>query len=513
MIAVLVRAYLRRSRWSLLVFVLALGGLPALMAVSTRIGYPTQADIAAFARESMANLSELALRGPIFAETTGALVAWTLASSGSLVGGVVALIFIVRYARSDEQSGRVEMLLGARITRTQQVIAAMATVALAGAGVGVVSAATLLAVGMPAAGSVLLSLVLCCSILFFTGVGATLAQVATSPRTAGILSAVVLGVLFLLAAIGDATGSPIVWLSPFGWARHAEAFVGDRWWAPLIALVCAAALGYLTVRLNRGRDYTTGLIAARPGRAHAAAWIRGPLTLAIRLNRGTVVAWAAALTFLGAMMGSVMPTLDAQLAGTAFADFAARHGGGSVGEVFFQFVLYVLAQVATAAALAVVLELRTDETNGLAEAVLSRRVTRTRWAISRWVVAVGVGLVILMFLGLGASASGTLQLGSTLAYLPTVLVIVGLALALVGWLPRAAVAASWTVLGLLLFLDLLSEFALLPAAIVTRLSPFAATFTGLLMGGLPLVSLVLTVIGLALAGVGLAGLRRRDLAC
>lgn len=181
--------------------------------------------------------------------------------------------------------------------------------------------------------------------------------------------------------------------------------------------------------------------------------------------------------------------------------------------MFFQFVLYVLAQVATAAALTAVLTLRTDETSGLAEPVLAQPVTRTRWSVSWWTIATASGAIILLGLGLGAAlTSGRWAIPlTTIAYLPAVLAVTGLALALAGWLPRASVAVSWTVLGLLLMLDLFAEFNLLPAAAVRILSPFAATFTGLLTGGLPTVLITLTLIALGLATLGLIGLRRRDL--
>ncbi len=512
MVTTMARAYLRRSRWGLLAWVLLLGLLPALMAVSTAAGYPTQTDRDAFARESMANVSELALRGPVFAASTGGLVAWTLASSGSLVGGVVALIFIVRYARSDEQAGRLELQLAGRATRADQLRAALLVVGGAGVVLGVVAFLGLVATGMPAAGSALLGLVLATSILFFTGVGAVCAQVATDPGVAGRLSAVGLGVFFVIAAIGDATGSPVVWLSPFGWARHAQAYVANLFWAPLVPLALAAALSWLALRLNRVRDYGSGLIPARKGRASARGWLRSPLALAARLQRGTVTGWAVALAFLGLMMGSVLAGLDQQLAGSAFEDFARRHGG-EVGEVFFQFVLYVLAQIATAAALAAVLTLRSDETDGLAEPVLSRAVTRSRWSVARWLVAAGLGAVILLSLGIGgALGSGRWALPlATIAYLPSVLALVGFALALVGWLPRAATAVSWAVLGLLLLLDLFAEFNLLPADAVRVLSPFAATFAGLLGPGLATPLIVLTVIGLGLGAFGVLGISRRDL--
>ncbi|MGC3955203.1 MAG: hypothetical protein QM804_13320 [Propionicimonas sp.] len=250
----------------------------------------------------------------------------------------------------------------------------------------------------------------------------------------------------------------------------------------------------------------------RAGRATAPSWVGGPLGLAVRLQRGAAIGWTVALGLLGLVLGSVLTGLDQQLVGSAFEDFARRRGG-TVGEVFFQFVLYVLAQLAAMAALTAVLTLRRDETGGLAELTLPRPVTRRQWSVSWWLVAAGTAAVILLGIGLGAAlSSGRWSLPlSTLAYLPAALTVVGLALALVGWLPRLAVAASWTVLGLLILLDLFAEFNLIPADLVGRLSPFAATFGGLFAGGLPATLGVLTAIGLGLGGLGVLGLRRRDL--
>ena len=509
----LVRLNLRRDRWPLLTWVLGLGLLPALMAWSTRQGYPDQASIDAFVRQSMANASEVALRGPIFAATVGGLVAWTICSSGSLVTGVAAILFATRYVRTDEAAGRTELVLSRPTPRGAVLGAALAVCALAGIGIGVLAFVGLAVQGLEIAGSLLVGLVLLGSTLFFGALGAVGAEIASSPGLARGLAFAALGVLFVVAAAGDATGSALVWFSPFGWARYARAFAGDRFWVVLLPLLSAAALAWVASLVDARRDLGGGVLAVRPGRSRAAAWVRGPFALAWRLNRGAVLGWCVGLGALGLLLGSTMSNLDAQLDSPAFRDFAARHGGGSVGEVFFLFVLYVLAQVATVAALALVLGLRTEETGGLGETLLAAPVTSGRWASARMAVAAAAGAGILLALAAGAAAtSGRAGLAlQTLAYLPSVLVVAALGFALVGWLPRAAVAISWAVLGALLLLDLLAEFALLPSGTVSSLSPYALTFAHLVGGGLFPVVAGLSAGALALGALGYVGLRRRDL--
>jgi len=510
----LLRLHLRRDRWQLLAWVLFVGLLPALMAVSTRQGYPDQAAMSAFAEQSMANASEVALRGPIFAVSVGGLVAWTVASSASLVSAVIAILFAVRYVRGDEAAGRTELLRAQPVRRGELLAAAVGVPAACGVAIGLLAFVGLVATGLPLGGSLIIGLVLMGSTLFFTALGAVAAQISANPGLARGLGFAALGVLFVIAAAGDATHSALVWFSPFGWARYAQAFAANLFWVPLLPLAVSVLLTMVAIRLDAGRDLGAGLVPTRPGRSAAPSWLAGPLSLAWRLNRGSLLGWSIGLGLLGLLMGSTMSNLDAQLDSPAFQDFAARHGGGSVGEVFFLFVLYVLAQVATAAALASILALRTDESDRLAELLLAQPVRRSRWVLSRLAIAAGIGLGILGAIAVGAAlTSGRPSLAFlTLAYLPAVLIVVGLAVALVGWVPRAAVAVSWTVLGALLLADLLGEFALVPPALVAAISPFAATFGAMVGSGLPLLAVTLTMGAIVLAGLGIVGLRRRDLA-
>lgn len=139
--------------------------------------------------------------------------------------------------------------------------------------------------------------------------------------------------------------------------------------------------------------------------------------------------------------------------------------------------------------------------------------TRTNWAASQLAIAATTGIGILTAVAAGSAVTSgkpTLALLS-LAYLPAILLLVGIATLLIGWAPRAATAVSWTLLGLLLLADLLGEFAILPPALIAGISPYAATFSAMVGSGLPQVAVALTFAAMTLAALGIAGLRRRDL--
>ncbi|GAB3752424.1 ABC transporter permease [Microlunatus parietis] len=509
----LVRLHLRRDRVLLAVWVLTLGLLPAAMVSATRVAYPTSQDMINFAAVALASPAQLATRGPVFAATLGGLVAWTVASSGALVQAVATILITVRHTRADEQSGRQETLSTTAIGRLAPLAAAISVSMIGNVAVGLVAALGLLAQGQAPVGSLLIGAVFAGTGLFFTGVTALIAQLAQS-GAAYAISLSVLGVSFALAAAGDLTRSWLVWLSPIGWARHAEAFAGDHAWAPLLPAAGGVLTMIIAARFALIRDLGAGLIPPRPGRARASALLSSPLGLAWRRHRSGLAAWAVGLGMLGLLLGSVTQSLDAQLDTPAFQQLSAAAGGGSVSEVFFRFIVYVLAQVATAAALATVLSLHGDERSGLAEPILVTRTSRPAWAFGEITMAALTGAAVLAAIGLAAgltSGTGPALAAMTLGYLPSVLIMIGLAVALTGWLPRAAAPVCWTGLGLLLVLDLLGEFRLVPEQVLW-LSPYALTFGGQL-GRLPLVPALAGLTGLAvlLTGIGIAGLRRRDL--
>ncbi len=101
------------------------------------------------------------------------------------------------------------------------------------------------------------------------------------------------------------------------------------------------------------------------------------------------------------------------------------------------------------------------------------------------------------------------MIGAAMAQLPSSLVIAGVAVALAGLLPGAAVAGAWTVLGAVVLIDLFGEVLKLSHWLLD-ISPFthAPKLPGGTVSAAPLLWLCLTA--LALSAIGLAGLRRRD---
>jgi len=232
------------------------------------------------------------------------------------------------------------------------------------------------------------------------------------------------------------------------------------------------------------------------------------------------------VAFIFATSGAAAKGIGSLLGGsTQLRNEFTRLGGSGVQTAItnaYLAALMLLAGLGAAGyATSAVLRLRAEETSGLAEPLLAAAVSRTRWGLSHVAVAV-FGTAVLLALGglatglgygLRAGSAGqqaARMIGAAMAQLPASLVIAGVAVALVGLLPGASVAGAWTVLGLVVVVDLFGQVLQL-SHWALDVSPFthAPKLPGGTVHAAPLLWLCLAA--LAFTVVGLAALRRRDI--
>ncbi|HEX8629859.1 MAG TPA: ABC transporter permease, partial [Catenuloplanes sp.] len=457
----LVRLALRRDRVILPIWVLLLGGIPIVYASSIAELYPTAAARAELAAVTATNTSQIAMLGPIFGDSLGALTAWR---SGILMLGVAmaALFTVIRHTRADEEAGRSE-LLGATVVGRLAPVTAALTVAFAGAlAVAAVATVGLIGAGLPAAGSLQLGLAMAVPGLAFAAVAAAAAQLTEAARPARGLALAALGGAYLLRAAGDTSVDAfwLSWLSPLGWAQQARPFAGFRPSAFALAAVFTVVLVAGALALAARRDLGAGLLPARPGPAAAAPGLRTPLALAWRLHRGALAGWVAGFAVLGAVLGGATRGAVAQLGDSEeLRELMGRLGGGAGGQletVYLAAILSFFGLAAAGFAVQATLRLRGEETAQRLEPLLATATGRLAWASSHLVFALLGPALALLAAGLGAGVAyglGTGELGNrlpgavggALVQLPAVWVLAGLAVALFGLLPRLT-AASWAVL-------------------------------------------------------------------
>ncbi|MEU7158976.1 ABC transporter permease [Streptomyces chrestomyceticus] len=522
----LLRLALRRDRLMIPAWVVLLGLTVVSMGSALGTLYDTPAKRAEVAASMTGNGSLRAFYGPVFSDSLGGLTAWRIGGIAALLAGVMSLLIVVRHTREEEETGRQELLSAAMVGRRAPLTAALLAALVADAALALLVTAGLAASGRPAGGALALGLAVGGTGLVFAGPAAVTAQLTESARAAKGLAGAVLGAAFVLRAAGDAASedasSPLVWASPVGWAENLRAFADERWWVLLLFLAGTAVTVGAAYSLTARRDLGMSFLPARPGPARAPASLNGPTGLAWRLQRTTLFGWSAGFLLAGAVFGGIVDgACDLVGDNERTREIFERMGGHQgLTDAFVSALTGMLGMVAALYAAGAVLRLRGEETGDRAEPVLAGAVGRLRWAAGHLAVAfLGTALILLLGgLGLGFTYGLTVgdvggrlgpTVGAALAQTPAVWALTGLAVLLVGALPKAA-AVTWAVVGGCLGIGWVGPAVQLPQWAM-NLSPFS--HLPKLPGGEATAAPFLWLLALTAVSVaaGLTALRRRDI--
>ncbi|MGW9568848.1 anibiotic ABC transporter [Rhodococcus hoagii] len=519
----LTRLALRVDRIRLPAWVIAVGGSTVLLASSYQTLYPT-----AESRQARAALIEspaaTALAGPGYGlsdYTLGAMVANEIAGMTMIAVAIMSVLLVTLHLRTEEETGRAEMLRSGVVGRFAPITSGLAVVLLANLAIGLILGLGLTAVGLPALGSWNLAAGVFMVGLAFGATSALFSQVTEHARTASGLGLVAVAVAYLLRAVGDVRakedGSVWSWLSPIGWAQSTRAYVDERWW-PLLLGLAAVVVGVVLAYLVVGRrDVGAGLVAPRGGRPRASGALSGITAMTVRMQRNQIAAWAIGVAALAFPIGAL---------GQQVADFVNQDprladllpgGEGNAAQGAFALYLVFLAIMACMYAMTAVQSARGEETSGRAEDVLASPVSRWRWLGAQLaVISVATSLIVLAAgAAMGVTAAATLHdgsmfgrlVGSAANFLPATLTVIALTAAVYAWFPRL-LAVVWVYLGYALvigmFLEVLPDWT-------GWASPFHFT-PNLPADEFDIVPLiVLLVIAAALYALALLGFRRRDI--
>jgi ABC-2 type transport system permease protein len=515
-VGAMLRLVVRRNRVRLAVWWVVLVGLFAYVGAYYRTLFTTQAALDDFA--ALSNTPSIkALTGLAAVPNSLGGAVWTkiwMTCALSLAFGVVFLI--TRSGRADEETGRTELLRSRMLGRLAYSAASWLVTAVLCVAVGAGIALASIASGLdPAGAGIAGSLVLGASVtgvgLVAVGVGAVVGQVTSTSRGANALGSVVLGVFYVLRMVGDLGDGRLTWVSPIGWGQEMQPWGANRWWPFLLLVVLMSVLLAVAARMEARRDLGAGLMPDRPGPAGAPARYAAPLGLALRLQRGPIIGWTATIVLTALLFGSVVEAMT-NLMADAGSTATAMIGGTSV-DALLSLLVMMIAMVTTVFALQSATSLRADEASGIVEPQLAGAVSRTRWAGQRLLIpAVGTAILLLvggacMGAGYGSLIGDSGQTGrlalAALAYWPAVMVLVGVAVALFGWLPRLAVPLTWGVLSAMWFIVLIGDALHLPTWLLDVL-PFSATPHQPLvpLTWTPLVLLTLVAAGLFWTGLG-----------
>ena len=455
---------------------LVFGGMIAATMGAYRSTFPTPEARTSLVRNFQGNPAFEAIFGITRRmDTVAGYTAYKTLFSLIIVGGVWGLLLATKLLRGEEDAGRFELLLAGRTTRGR---AARQVVAGLGAGLavlwlltGVLAAAggRPASVGIGVGPALFYATAVAAFVAIFMAVGVLASQLAASRHDANLLGAAVLAGAYLIrmAADSDPRIGWLRWASPIGWVEEMRPLTGSHWPAFLPALALVAAALTVAARIAEQRDFGAGAFAGRAKPRPHLRLLGGQAGLTVRLARGSIAAWTAALAATGLVLGLVTQSAGQSLKGSptlerVIARLGAR-GGGAVTYLGFAFVVAAgLVAVAVAGQIAA---LRSEEADGHLDHLLVRPVSRTRWLAARLAVALGLAVGAGVVTGVAAWVGATTQHAAVgfgdlveagINVVPPAVFVLGIGALAYGLAPRLAAGVSY---GLVIWSFLVETFA------------------------------------------------------
>jgi ABC-2 type transport system permease protein len=438
--------------------------------------YKTPGARAKFAALFSSNTALAAINGPaVQIQSVPGYTVWKSLMFLAIVGAVWGLLLATRHLRGEEDAGRWELLLAGRTTRRSSTAQA-----LAGLGAGVVAlwavtALIIVVVGrsskvkIPVLPGLFFAVTLVAAAAVFVAAGALTSQLAASRRQASAYAGVALGVCYALRLVADSSHSLewLRWTTPLGWVEQIHPLTGPRPWilVPIVALI--AVLGGLAILFSGRRDLGGSVVPDRVVSRPHTRLLSGPVGLAWRLLRPSILGWAVAIGVTGLLMGLIAKQGGVALtSSTSVRNVMARlgiHGSGATQYLGFTFVIVAVLVAFVGAGQAT--SARSEEAGGNLDHLLARPVSRRRWLVGRSVLAAVVlclsGIIAGLSAWLGAASQNAgvtiaSLLGAGLNVSAPALCIFGLAACALGVLPRLTSAVAYGLLAWSFVIELLA---------------------------------------------------------
>jgi len=474
-----------------------------------------------------ANPSLVAMMGPAYAlinESFGALYTTMMLLLSAFTVGLMNIFLVIRHTRTDEEKWRYEVVRSLPVGRLANLNAALLTAVVVNVITTIVIGLGMYAFGdesMSFNGSMIWGATLGVTGLVFAAIAALFSQLCSSSRTAMGCTFGTLMFLYLLRAPGDMeirvvggeviTGSSeiLALISPLGLVLRVQAYAGDYWWPIFVVLGTSIAIAIIAFYFNSIRDIDQGIIPARRGRAHGSSLMRSPFGLSFKLLRTGIIVWLIGMFSLGYSYGMVAGDVDQFMAsndlwqelmiGPVGIDLMTEAGftpeqildvirqavadlGYTLTELFMSTITNIMGVFTLVPLFLFILRAKTEEKDIRAELILATPVCRYKYLAGYTIIAFASSVVIQLTLAVGLYVSAIQELpnpgelsmqfllAANLLYVPAQWVMLGIAVLLIGLLPKAT-GALWGYFTFSLFFMFFGRINLFPDW-MHKLTPF-----------------------------------------
>lgn len=524
----LLKQNLKRDWVKITSWLVLLLGIFVIVAAKFANIYGTKQEIATIA-QTLRSKAMVSIMGTIPA---GQLTTAIIFSREMLIFWTLFLIIFnyllaINASRGQEEDGLTEMLIGGYpVGKGAPLLAAVLELFVVNLLFMLLAVSGLTLAAMPGSsseGNLLFAATLATAGFAFGSSALLFAQVSVDSRNVTLWAYSFLGLTYLSRMVSDTVNSHYTWLSPLGWVEKTALYTGENWLPFGLLIILSGVLLAVTFTLNQRRDLGAGLLHVN-GHKTNSRFLRGPVSLLLWQEKGSLLIWIIGMAALGGSYGSIFnsfskianqtPVIQQVLGQSGIHHLQKQQLLGFIGVLGI-----VFSVLAVVAGILIMQRLYHEEKSTLVQVELTKPISKSRlftiYSCGALLVAALLLFIALMTVMITANSVLKVPLASRYfyqtfaAFLPAVCLFITFSAFLVGATPKIR-SLVWVYLSLAFMLSYLGPLADLPKWSL-KLSPFywAKEVPQHALASGPVFTLLAISVGLLIAG--LISYNKRDL--
>lgn len=519
--------YLKRDWKKILVWILGIGlfssaFVPAFQEIAKGQGLTGMF-------ETLKNPAMTSMVGPTPIEsavnyTLGAMYAHEMLLFCGLLAMIISILHVVGHTRKEEDLSLTELIRSFQIGRQANSLATIMETILINVVLAIFIGVVMISFDVDTitiTGSFLFGASVGFAGIIGSVIGLLMSQIMPNSSAATGSALGISGMMYILRAGTDISNVDLSMINPMGWTYLTYPFTENNWLPLIFALIFSVVVLSIAFILEGRRDMGAGYIPEREGRANAKKSLLSVHGLFIKLNKGVIIAWSISFLLMGAAYGSIYGSMQTFLESNEIMKQMFSQSGVSIEASFTSTIMMVMISLVSILPIVIVNKLFTEERRSHLSQLYATKITRAKYYWTSIVLAISSGIlgIIIAAGSLGITAIIVMGdrsemtvidfLAAGFNYLPAILFLIGLSALALGWMPK---------MGKAVYIYLVYSFLINYFGNILNLPEwFSKTAIQSWIPQMPManfeapVFITITLISIALIGLGYLGYKRRDM--
>ncbi|WP_423363055.1 ABC transporter permease [Mycoplasma sp. P36-A1] len=323
--------------------------------------------------------------------TTAQLFSGSMTIFMSLITAMMSIFLVNRNMRDSEEKGKHDLLLANVLGRYSIITAVIIEVLIVFV---LLTTTTVLAINISSITSNTLggdfnyAISVASTFVLFAMITLAVNQLFESAKITSGISLIILFSIYILRGFSDVFNDKISSIFPLTWSIIGKAYLDNNYFGIFLNFLFALVFIIVAIMLYNKRDLKAGVITLKASKAKNNIMLNTLPTTIIYQCKWLIIVWLYVLVAIGIMYGYFFNEVDVFFQDNpALNSFLSFNSSESILIQFATLLVSIMAIVASIQGILIIYKIKTEELNSYIENIYSRKVSRNRYLLSYFLIA------------------------------------------------------------------------------------------------------------------------------